>query len=155
MKNISDRQDGFNKRFIASASWNPIFYSPGRDRLLAEGTPAERAAYVKKVHKRLGFTLLVIIAILWIGLTIPKSPVPPNPEPEITPAGTVKALQLHSTTFTTETTVQTSVGTYQVGGAVSASVGDVASLKRVTKPYGTATFFCVESQIKNACYSLL
>lgn len=158
MTNISEQQDDLNKRVIAGMNFHhPLLWSPERERLLAEGTPAERDAYVKASRKRFIKGLLFVVAVIGVISLIPRETPPPAPEPKITSAGTVRSLQLHSTTFATETTVQTTFGTYQVKGGVSASVGDTATLKHKMKSdYSPEErLLCIESKIKSVCCRLL
>lgn len=73
-------------------------------------------------------------------------------------AGSVIDVALQSGTFSSETTVRTSAGIYQVHGGVSVSPGETASIKRTTSQVAgraTKVELCVESQIKRACYELL
>lgn len=73
--------------------------------------------------------------------------------PTFRDAGTVVSVQLHETTFSTSTTVNTTGGTFQVSGAVTASPGDVTKM-RSEKLSGEQSL-CVESSYKGKCYRLL
>lgn len=68
-------------------------------------------------------------------------------------AGTVVSVQLHDTAFSTSTTVTTSIGTFQVSGAVTASPGDVTKMR--TEKHSDDQSLCVQSEFKSGCYRLL
>ncbi|WP_273767039.1 hypothetical protein [Aeromonas hydrophila] len=153
MQTITPERDNRNKKLISSAflwcaEWR-------RSQLLTTGTPEERDRFVKAQTKK---TLLVLFGIgAWMVATeLYRTPAPPAPTPTFIPAGHVVDVQLHDTTFSSSTTVTTSVGTYQVRGGVSAAKGDTANLKRTKSASGMMqSFLCLESKIKSGCYALL
>ena len=73
-----------------------------------------------------------------------------KPETKIRPAGNLISLQLHETTFSWLTSVETSEGWYQVQGAVSASKGDAVKIKSS----GDSQDVCIESRNETSCYSI-
>lgn len=73
------------------------------------------------------------------------------PQTTIRPAGVVNDLQLHETTFSTVTTVETSEGWYQTEAAVSASKGDAVTIKA----RGSALQICIDSKDRPSCYPVL
>ena len=91
--------------------------------------------------------VLTFAAIAVIGIAIA---VFYAPETKSRPAGTLTSLQLHETTFSRLTTVETSEGWYQVQGAVSASKGDAVSIKSS----GYAQDVCIESRDGTTCYTV-
>lgn len=153
MQTITPESDNRNKKLISSAF---LWGSEGRrSQLLTTGTPEERARFVKAQTKK---TLLVLFGIgAWMVATeLSRTPAPPAPAPTFIPAGHVVDVQLHDTTFSSSTTVTTSVGTYQVRGGASAAKGDTANLKRTKSASGMMqSFLCLESKIKSGCYELL
>lgn len=153
MQTIPPERDNRNKKLISEAF---LWCAEGRrSQLLTTGTPEERARFVKVQTKKILFVLFGIGA--WMVATeLFRTPVPPAPAPTFIPAGHVVDVQLHDTTFSSSTTVTTSVGTYQVRGGVSAAKGDAANLKRTKSASGTMqSFLCLESKIKSGCYELL
>lgn len=81
-------------------------------------------------------------------------PPPPPPEPTYVSAGNVQSISLHPTTFSTESTVITTAGTFAVHGGVSAAVGDRAEIKSLYPSTLNARELCITSSIKTACYRI-
>ena len=156
---ITPERDERNKRMIAMSIFNFMGFANTAEqyRLINEATPEERQAYVRKKTNR-NFAIMGVVAVAFILWPyIPRDPVPPPPAPEISLAGQVQSIQLHETAFSRSSTVTTSVGTFQVRGGVSASVGDNVSLKKdvsYSKQYPKIEL-CVESKIKTQCYDVL
>lgn len=147
--------DEKNRRILSIAPWF-LVTAYQRKWLLMDATAAERQEAVTTSNRR----MMVIVAIASAGFAlsylIPREPRPAQAGPAVSEAGTVTSVQLHETTFSRSTTVQTSSGTFQVRGAVSASVGDKAQLKTEELPgMEPRRTLCVESAIKTACYDVL
>jgi len=70
------------------------------------------------------------------------------PETVTRPAGEVKSLLLHHSSFSTITTLETTEGWYQLEGAVSGARGDIVSIQ-TTAGYQKA---CLKSKDSKACY---
>lgn len=153
---ITAERDARNKKRIAHSFRTAMGLGLTEEqyRLINDGTPEERAAYLKKQGKYISIGVVVVIGYFIIAQIIPRDPVPPPPAPEVSAAGQIQSLQLHETAFSTSTTVVTNTGIYQLHGGVSASAGDSVSLKRETYPL-KLTSLCVESKIKTQCYGLL
>lgn len=108
---------------------------------------------------------LAVVALLVLGLIALRNTLaPPQPRgPDIVSqqdAGTIQDVHLQSAALSSETTVRTSLGIYQVRGGVSAAIGDETKLRRTTneidgKPFRDKLELCVESKIKSSCYELL
>jgi hypothetical protein len=129
-----------------------------RDALL--NSPLEEKEAFVRAHNRRAMKWVAAVGVLILGLMIYRHLVPAPPAPVIPPptfeaAGVVQDIQLHSTTFSTETTVKTSSGIFQVVGGVSASLGDEAQIKRESANSLSKSSLCIRSQIKTACYSIL
>jgi hypothetical protein len=90
-------------------------------------------------------SILALIAVIGIAAVIFYTP-----ETKDRSAGTLTSLQLHETTFSRLTTVETSEGWYQVQGAVSASKGDPVTIK--TSSY--ARDLCIESHDGTSCFTV-
>lgn len=137
------------------------FWASSYDRMfiMLDAPLEEKEAYVRASKRRV-MKWVAVVGLIFLGFTIYRyfvpAPIPPAPPlPTFEGAGIVQDIQLHSTTFSIETTIKTSTGIFQVRGGVSASVGDAAQIKRVTS-YGTVQpSLCIQSQIKTACYSML
>lgn len=127
------------------------------DALLALPLAEKEAFLRRRTWWALIILGLVIGGLLLFRMTRDHAP---RSAPAVTwqPAGVVKNITLHSTTFATESTVRTSTGVFQVRGGVSAAAGDAARIKR-DPPVGAleiqVTSLCIESAIKTACYPLL
>ncbi|KZN20708.1 MULTISPECIES: hypothetical protein [Pseudomonas] len=155
---ISEAQDARNCRVIRVSMTNNLLCrrTPELHSLLHDGTPAERAEYVRQYRRRVlvwGLVLAVVAGAM--GLSYHEKVAPSPPTESETPAGAIQSLQLHQTSFSTSTTLVTTNGTYQVYGAVSASSGDHVNLKTEKTQYGEKKSVCVTSEIKSACYQLL
>lgn len=96
------------------------------------------------VSKVAGLILAVIAVIGSAGVILYE------PETKNRSAGTLTSLQLHETTFSRLTSVETTEGWYQVQGAVSASKGDPVTIK--TSSY--AQVLCIESRDGTSCYTV-
>lgn len=164
MKPVSKNQDERNKRSIQGifVFRNQLFKEPwsGSEshRLVEGGTPEERAAYLERQRRRFAIFCAAFGAIVLAFVLVPAKPVvrPQISPPSLSAAGAVVGLQLHETALSTSTTVETTSGTFQVRGAVSAARGDTASLKREYDQFGPArSSLCVESKAKSDCYNLL
>lgn len=70
------------------------------------------------------------------------------PETVTRPAGEVKSLLLHHSSFSTITTLETTEGWYQLEGAVSGARGDIVSIQ-TTAGYQKA---CLKSKDSKGCY---
>ena len=121
---------------------------PNPAALAENGTPAELAAFMGKVYRRMLVILALVIGIfslVW-GVTgnLPFAPT----EPIFRPAGTVSSVTVQQST----SSVTTSDGIFQVRGAVTASVGDSAQLKSWTTGSKKRIELCINSQFKSACY---
>lgn len=128
------------------------------ERLL-KATYEEKETFYRAEGRRMKIILLAI-AILWAGFTLYRqfvpAPVRPEPpKPTFEAAGVIQDIQLQSTTFSTDTTVKTSTGIFQVHGGVSATVGDSAQIKREGEGSVWKTTLCIESKIKSQCYPIL
>lgn len=153
------RREKFLDHYIKMRGYTLIF--PLRyDRMmgLLSSSFEEKDAYVRAEQRRF-FKVMGVIALLWIGWSIYRhyvpAPIPPAPPPPIfEAAGTVQDIQLHSTTFSTETTVKTTTGVFQVHGGVSAAIGDPAQIKRDASGIIKAAL-CIQSAVKTDCYSIL
>ncbi|MES2877550.1 MAG: hypothetical protein V4713_03940 [Pseudomonadota bacterium] len=156
---ITPEQDERNKRLIAHTLYGAQLLgiyrrNPMQEMLLNEGTPEERQVYVARKMRLYGAIAVLVLGYMAYGYFSPGPARPLPVAPEMVDAGMVKDVQLHDSTFTTSTTVTTSVGVYQVHGGVSASAGDSVKLKIQKEPIPLRSL-CVESQIKSVCYSLL
>ncbi|MBJ2214040.1 MULTISPECIES: hypothetical protein [Pseudomonas] len=155
---ISENKDQMHRRLLNSPAGRFLTRGMGCDieMLLETGTPAERA----KVAKKVGVRSLAILAlgVVVVLMTTPGEIKTIDPVPVVTtqePAGTIQSIQLHDTALSTSTTVVTGTGTYHVRGAVSASPGDVVTMKKESPGAMERASLCVESHIKATCYSLL
>ena len=115
-------------------------------------TPEARAYFVSVLTRRVIVTGLVVVGIFG-GLWASSGSAPAAPPPAFTAAGTVSSVQLHDYA----TSVVTTAGTFQVRGAVTATAGDVAEMKREYSSLSSAPqdSLCVKSKFKEACYPLL
>lgn len=76
--------------------------------------------------------------------------------PKIISAGEVVDIKAHNSMFFSNSTVTTTVGIYQVGGAVSATIGDDSQLKIETLyDKRKESFLCIKSEVKTDCYRIL
>lgn len=150
---ITPERDERNRLLIARTfPWVP---SSEREMLVNHGTPDERAAFVQRQNK----WMLAALAVVLLAFFVPRLFRSDKPSPVFQPLsvdqGTIQAIELHETALSTSTTVRTSSGVFQVGGAVSASVGDMAALQTETDPaVGGRKSLCIKSSIKNDCYRL-
>lgn len=126
---------------------------------LLEATYEEKEAFYRADLRRMKIILLAI-AILWAGFTlyghfVPAPVRPEPPKPTFEAAGVIQDIQLQSTTFSTDTTVKTTTGIFQVHGGVSATTGDTAQIKREGEGSFLKSALCIESKIKSQCYPIL
>jgi hypothetical protein len=156
-KDKTARREQFLDRYIAMLR-HGIFSPMRHDQAvgLMNSSFEVKDAYVR-THQRRVVSGVAAVALLWLSFSVYRyfvpAQIPPAPQkPTLEAAGVVQDIQLHSTTFATETTVKTSTGVYQVHGGVSAANGDAATIKR--EEYQRVSL-CIESKIKNACYTLL
>jgi hypothetical protein len=150
-------KDERNRSLILQLSRNLMAYGlhPNPSELAREGTPEERACYVRKVSLR----VLGVLALVAIAISIPWSRTGEFPlaetVPQYLPAGTVSGVELHETSFSTTSSVITGEGVFQVKGAVTASPGDSASFKTWSTGSVEHKSLCIDSKFKPSCYSLL
>jgi hypothetical protein len=162
---ISHADDERNMRLIAhgslaSAVWSAIAKTKRplnleQARLIQNGTPQERQAYVRRQAK-LSWTIMLGIglAVAWIALQPRQAKL--LPRVEITDAGTIKSIQLHETSLSTATTVTTTAGVYQVRGGVSVATDDKAMIEsKEVGALGVQKSLCIQSSIKTDCYPLI
>lgn len=128
------------------------------ERLL-NATSEEKETFYRAEGRRIKIILLSV-GILWAGFTlyrqfVPAAIPPEPPKPTFEAAGVIQDIQLQSTTFSTDTTVKTTTGIFQVRGGVSATVGDSAQVKREGEGSFLKSALCIESKIKSQCYPLL
>jgi len=126
---------------------------------LLNATFEEKEAFYRAEGRRMKIILLSI-AILWAGFTlyghfVPAPVRPEPPKPTFESAGVIQDIQLQSTTFSTDTTVKTTTGIFQVHGGVSATTGDTAQIKREGEGSFLKSALCIESKIKSQCYPIL
>lgn len=153
MQQVSARQDAINARRIATFPF-PV-NAAHRQFLVTAGTPEERDAYVRKENRVLLISVLIVAAVSVVAGMMPKSPLPLPVAPRIESAGTVLAVELHETTFSTTSSVRTERGVYQVAGAVSWTHGDKATVKDDQDGARKGVKrLCVASEIKSDCYLL-
>jgi len=119
----------------------------------------EKEVFYRAEGRRMKIILLSI-AILWAGFTlyghfVPAPVRPELPKPTFESAGVIQDIQLQSTTFSTDTTVKTTTGIFQVHGGVSATTGDTAQIKREGEGSFLKSALCIESKIKSQCYPIL
>ncbi len=126
---------------------------------LLDATLEEKEAYVRgskrRILKSVAILGLVFVAFQIYRYFVPEPPTATVPQPSYATAGVVEDIQLHSTAFSTDTTVKTSTGIFQVSGGVSASVGDEAKIKREAANSLRKTSLCINSQIKSECYPVM
>lgn len=155
---IPAAKDEMHRRLLDSPAGRFLTRGMGYDiqMLLDTGTPGERANVAKKIGVRtLAIAALGVVVVL---MTKPGEIKTIDPAPVVTiqePAGLIQSIQLHDTALSTSTTLVTGTGTYHVRGAVSASPGDVVTMKKESPGAMERTSLCVESHIKATCYSLL
>lgn len=128
------------------------------ERLL-NATFEEKDAFYRAEGRRMKIILLAI-AVLWAGFTlyghfVPAPVRPEPPKPTFESAGVIQDIQLQSTTFSTDTSVKTTTGIFQVHGGVSATVGDLAQIKREGEGSFLKSTLCIESKIQSRCYPIL
>lgn len=125
------------------------------DSLLTSGTLEDRAKYVKALRMRaVKFVVLCVIfgMVYWLTPSKPPQVIPP---PVVTQAGVVHSILLRETAFSTSTSVETSEGTFQVRGAVTATPGDHVEMMVEIDHGVKGTSLCIASKFKTACYSLM
>ena len=144
---------------------NSLFLNNSEKRVLFNGDLLKKNEWIKNRRKKIMFFATIVaifVFLLWHGF-LPEKSKPVEPTKITVPAGVIENIELHSTTFSEETTVTTSQGIYQVKGGVSASLGDVVVLEKwrykdrkfseQTNTYKDRV--CVESEINNRCYPLM
>ncbi|MGE6114329.1 hypothetical protein ACLHZ0_21450 [Aeromonas salmonicida] len=76
--------------------------------------------------------------------------------PQTISAGQILDIKLHDSMLSVNSTVTTTVGIYQVIGAVSANIGDASQLKTETLLNNEKkSFLCIISEVKTGCYRIL
>lgn len=138
---------------------NPLALSEKDADRLRNATFEEKETYYLAATRRTKIIVL-FVGVLFVGFSLYRqfvpAPVPPEPpKPTFESAGAVQSIQLQSTTFSTDTTVTTTTGIFQVRGGVSASWGDTAQIKRESEGSGVKPSLCIESKIKSKCYPIL
>ncbi|MDX7787747.1 hypothetical protein [Aeromonas caviae] len=130
-----------------------LLSSTRRARLLA-GTPAMRTHYLKKW--KLIFLFIIMPALVgFYCYVVFHRLTADGVTPVVVEAGQIKQIKLHDTMFSNISTVETSVGIYQVRGAVSAEVGDTAKLNQEIAGSFKKASLCIDSKIKFKCYDVL
>jgi hypothetical protein len=122
-------------------------------------THDERKEYIRKFHKKIiGLAIptafLTAIFILYL-ITRLESEKLPTREATYINYGEVHTVQVHHTTFSEDSTVETNQGIFQVYGAVSASKVDKVRLRTYDPDYGDIKHkasLCIKSMIKENCY---
>lgn len=123
--------------------------------LANHGTAEEREAFVRRQHKWMLVGLVVVLLIVLVPPLFRSDKPAPVFNPLLVDQGVIQTIELHETALSTSTTVRTSIGVFQVAGAVSASVGDMATLQTETDPAVSGRkSLCIKSSIKNDCYRL-
>lgn len=156
--NVGPATDARNKRIIAFASRTFLGYGLHYDpEMLLEGNDDHsRAYYVDSFFYRVRVLALIVCVVVLFGVFMPDSPKATPVPPTFKDAGSVVSVQFHDTTFTRSTSVSTSQGTFQVAGAVTASAGDVAKIKKSVEIGSVeVTSLCIESHFKPDCYRIL
>ncbi|TXT28167.1 MAG: hypothetical protein FD131_3300 [Rhodocyclaceae bacterium] len=151
-------------RYIQSklATGRPIrpFFLPDYEvQRLLKAPFEEKEAFYRADSRRIKVILLAV-GILLAGFAlyrqfIPAPVRPEPPKPTFEAAGVIQDVQLQSTTFSTDTTVKTTTGIFQVHGGVSATTGDTAQIKREGEGSFLKSALCIESKIKPQCYPIL
>lgn len=135
---------------------SPLFSGlhPSARDLAYEGTFDECTEYVRKCNRRL------FLAVVLIGLVLlapwpssGRSLIVPS-EPVYESAGKIQAIVLHEASFSSTTSITTTEGVFQVAGAVSASIGDEAKVKRWMTGSVQHAELCIESKFKPSCSAL-
>lgn len=153
MKRITEQDDERNRRFIELTAFD--FNQAMRRRLLESGTPAERAAYVRRRTRWYAAFLVVVAILTFLPSLLPSAPKPTPIPPHVEQAGSVVSVQLHDSTFSTSSSVHTERGVYQVMGAVSWAVGDTVTLQVDQQGlHKGVKRLCIESKIKSGCFTL-
>jgi hypothetical protein len=76
--------------------------------------------------------------------------------PQTISTGQILDIKLHDSMLSVNSTVTTTVGIYQVIGAVSANIGDASQLKTETLFNNEKnSFLCITSEVKTGCYRIL
>lgn len=116
----------------------------------------------RELQLALALALVALCVLGLIALSNTLAPSQPRGPDTVSQqdAGTIQDVHLQSAALSSETTVRTSLGIYQVRGGVSAAIGDATTLRRTTneidgKPFRDKLELCVESKIKSSCYELL
>lgn len=125
--------------------------------MLLDGDDGERRSYcAQRILLRLKMLAVIICVVVLFSIFMPDSPRPVPMPPTFTDAGSVVSVQFHDNTFSRSTSVSTSEGTFQVAGAVTASTGDVAKIKKSVEIGSVeATSLCIDSHYKPDCYRVL
>lgn len=165
---IKPRTDAENRQFIERCWW---LSSTSRNDLLSKVGPQARAQWVRS-HRVVKAVLLTIGSFLAASLLL-VAVTPSDQRPvqramiqthlhNVLPAstdasvdgGVITAVEMHDMPTSLESTITTTIGVFQVGGAVSAALGDKVTIKKTVGPI-TEEDACVASKIKTACYRLL
>nr|WP_192963321.1 hypothetical protein [Pseudomonas fluorescens]CEK42126.1 hypothetical protein PQBR57_0173 [Pseudomonas fluorescens SBW25] len=150
--------DARNKRIIAASRVTFLGYGLHHDAgMLLDGDDYEgRAYYAQRILFRIKLLAVIICAFVLLSVFMPKSPKAAPVPPTFKDAGSVVSVQFHDTAFSRSTSVTTSEGTFQVAGAVTASAGDVAKIRKsVGISRVEVTSLCIDSHYKPDCYRVL
>lgn len=154
MNTITEAEDVQNRRRIRMLDL-PWTNRATRDWLLHNGSPQERATYVRRSNRMLLGMVALAVIIVGASQLLPKKPEAAPLAPHIERAGRVLAVDLHETALSTSSSVRTERGVFQVAGAVSWAPGDEATL-RVDQDglQKDKKQLCIASSIKAACFFL-
>ena len=93
--------------------------------------------------------------LAWCGMR-PDSPLPPAPRFTPHGLGTVTKIEVHHTTFSVNSTIETAEGIYQVRGAASGAVGSRVYLKQYEQvDISNCSEICIDSAVAGGCYLLI
>ncbi len=155
MKNPKVASEKKNWRyFVAQRLWRNGIFNPHPDR----------CSETDLRHKLKNVSFLAVLGIsMLIGLILFKglNPLSATSKPLALyqTLGTITSVEVHHTTFSADSSIQTNNGMYQVEGAVTAKPGDSAYLRRYVYQNNESHKYkpqvCVESIIKPACYRIL
>lgn len=155
---VGPATDARNKRIIAAARRTFLCYGLHYNfDMLLDGDDDERRSYcAQSILFRLKVLAVIICLVVLSSVLMPDSPKPVPVPPTFTDAGSVVSVQFHDTTFSRSTSVSTSEGNFQVAGAVTASSGDVAKIKKSVEIGSVeVTSLCIDSKYKPDCYRVL
>ena len=164
MKNTAQRvQEKKIDRFIEIYPWHVTGAINKKFQLMDSSFDVKKEWYRKSIFrlKLIGIITVMLIFAPW-KYFLPEKAKPVIPTKITINAGTIKEIKLHSTTFSTKTTLVTSKGVYQLVGAVSAAIGDATQLIKWQREdeespveYRYKPKMCVQSKIKTDCYPLM